>query len=97
MYRNGSARRNGRIVMDGRSDIGRERVVVIRTNVEVSAAVVIRRVLDDDLVEYRRCAGCSIERCSPSDFVATVGEGLRRTNADRLPSDTIVIGNVDVD
>ena len=62
--------------MNGRSDIGGEWVVVVRSDIEVPTAVVIGGVLDCDLIENRGCCGRSIERCTPSDFVATVGKRL---------------------
>ena len=62
--------------MNGGSDVRWEWIVVIRAHIEIPAIVVVCCVLNGDLIENWGSSRGSIERCSPCDFVATVGEGL---------------------
>ena len=71
-----SSRRHGCVVVDGCCDVGRERIVVIRPQIEVSTCVIIRRILYRDLVKNRGGSRCPSKRCSPRDLVSTACESL---------------------
>ena len=72
--------RNCCIVIDCSGDIGREWVVVVGADVEITACEEVGRILNRYLIENWCSGRCTCLRRSPRDLVSAVCEGLGRTD-----------------